>query len=100
MLLRELINENQKLKKFTKEEAKELFGHLTYDFLNNKKIAGTTSKKLYAYLSDEHLVAKKSQQDKRGSVKAFGVDEDEFFSDYFSDMTDKEIQQWINERTE
>lgn len=72
-------------KKFSKIEAKEIF-----DFLyNSKRPDNKAYEKLYDYvLGGSHIAG------------MHDADPDEMISDYFDGWTEKEMQDWIDERTE
>lgn len=73
-------------KKFTKIEAKEVFDYLyNSKFPNNKN----TFDKLYDYVMGSSILAGTSD-----------ADPGEIISEYFDEMSEQEIKNWINERTE
>lgn len=88
MLLKELIkiNESYLAKPFTKEEAKEVFDYL----VNNGDLSDGAKYKLYDMLEDKMSY---------GAKKARDSSPEEFYADYFGDMKDEEIQDWIDENT-
>lgn len=74
-------------KPFTKAEAKEIFIFLTHGIDPSDK----AEYKLYNYLEGEMPY---------GTKKARDSTPHEFYVDYFSDMSENEIQDWINFRME
>lgn len=74
-------------KKFTKAEAKEIFDYLT----DGSDPSSSASDKLYELLVDEMPY---------GVQKARTGTPDEFYADYFGNMSEDEIQDWIDENTE
>ena len=84
---KEFINESHLAKPFTKSEAKEIFDYLTYGTDASKN----ADYKLYDFLEGEMPYGVKKARD--------GTPED-FYSDYFGDMSEEEIQNWIDERSE
>jgi hypothetical protein len=84
---KQFINESYLTKLFTKAEAKEIFDYLT----NGTEPSESAEEKLYLYLEDEMPYSVKKARDSTP---------EEFYTKYFSKMSEKEIRDWINERTE
>lgn len=87
LTFKQFMTESYLAKPFTKAEAKEIFVFLT----NGIDPSDKAEYKLYDYLESEMPY---------GTKKARDSTPHEFYADYFSDMSEDEIQDWIDKRTE
>lgn len=87
LTFKHFISEMWEPKKFTKEEAKEIFDYL----INGDEPSTSASDKLYELLFDKMPY---------GVKKARISTPEEWYGDYFGNMDNDTIQDWIDENTE